>query len=86
MKFNWIIGEDSDEKLKKYCIDMEYRLRPRIMKFLIEKLDDIDCCSDFSCFYFDIDVVCNRVTVSSPTPQKYLQIIKADFEREIGFY
>lgn len=83
MKFNWIIGQETDEKLHRFCIELEYRLRPRITKFLISRLD-LESWADFTCFHFDIDLATKCVTLSDSTPRHYLQQIKSDFESEIG--
>ncbi len=62
---------------------MEYRLRPKIMKFLLSKLDG-DFPGDFSCFHFDVDVKNQWVWISKKTPQNYIEKIKADFDQEIN--
>jgi len=85
MQFNWIIGTEADEKLQRFCIELEYQLRPKITKFLISRIDS-ECCTDFSCFHFDIDLSASRVTVSERTPYHFFKKIKSDFDREIGLY
>ena len=83
MKFNWIVGNTADEQLQRFCIDLEYQLRPRIVKFLIEKFDH-DCCSDFSCFHFDVDLQRNLITLANSTPEQYRREIESDFNKCIG--
>ena len=83
MQFNWIIGTEADEKLQRFCIELEYQLRPKITKFLISRFD-FESVSDFSCFYFDVDVLSRSVRLSEQTPPFFLQLIQRDFDREIG--
>lgn len=84
MTFNWIIGTEADEKLQRFCIELEYQLRPRITKFLISRFD-FESCSDFSSFHFDVDLLARNIRVSDRTPSHFLQRIQTDFDREIGF-
>ncbi len=83
MKFNWILKEGKDEQLKRFCVDLEYRLRPKITRFLLARVDN-ECNGDFSCFYFDVNMISKRITLSEKTPAKYLQLIKSDLESEIN--
>ena len=83
MKFNWISATEADDKLKKFCIELEYQLRPRITRFLMSRLDP-ECCGDFSCFYFDVDLATQQITISEKTPWEYTQVIATDFDREIN--
>ncbi|MEW2923155.1 MULTISPECIES: hypothetical protein [Flavobacteriaceae] len=83
MKFNWVISGETDQAVKKACIDMEYRLRPKITKFLLKKLDG-DFSGDFSIFHFDVDVQNRWVWISNKTPQRFIEKIKSDFDREIN--
>ncbi|WP_036379563.1 hypothetical protein [Muricauda sp. MAR_2010_75] len=83
MKFNWVISGENDQAVKKACIDMEYRLRPKITKFLLKKLDG-DFSGDFSCFHFDVDMKNHWVWISNKTPQRFIEKIKADFDQEIN--
>lgn len=62
---------------------MEYRLRPKITRFLLSKLDS-DCCGDFSCFHFDVDIENQQVRISEKTPKDYIEKIRSDFDREIN--
>ncbi|WP_435623150.1 hypothetical protein [Flagellimonas sp.] len=82
MKFNWINRED-DTLTKKVCIDLEYRLRPRITKFLLSKYDS-DFLIDFSKFYFDVDLKNQWIWISEKTPLDYTERIKEDFDIEIN--
>ncbi len=82
MTFNWITGREIDEKLHRLCIELEYEFRPKIIKFLIANFD-MECCSDFSCFHFNVDLVSKKVTLSDDTPLLYLQQIKPDFNKKM---
>ncbi len=83
MKFNWILSNDMDESIKRYCIDLEYQLRPKITKFLMARLEK-ECGGDFSCFHFDVDLVSKNIRISPMTPSRFARLIKRDFEREIN--
>ena len=67
--------------MKRTCIDLEYSLRPRIMRFLLSRLD-VD--TDFSMFYFDVDVDKKWVSISDKTPQEYMLKISPDFDQTIN--
>ncbi|MBU2947345.1 hypothetical protein [Zobellia uliginosa] len=82
MTFNWIAGREIDERLHRLCIELEYEFRPKIIKFLIANFD-MECCSDFSCFHFDVDLTSKRVTLSDDTPLQYLKKIKPIFDRKM---
>ena len=64
-------------------IDLEYRLRPRITRFLMERLER-ELQGDFSSFHFDVDLERREVRISEKTPAKYVQRIARDFMKEIG--
>ena len=83
MNFNWITGAETDEHLQRFCVELEYQLRPKITKFLISRFE-FESFSDFSCFYFDVDLLSRRVRVSDKTPKYFFQLIQRDFDREIG--
>ncbi|MCL6272549.1 hypothetical protein M3P19_00935 [Muricauda sp. 2012CJ35-5] len=83
MKFNWVVAGTPDPEIKRACIDLEYRLRPKITKFLLSKLDS-ESCGDFSCFHFDVDFQKQWVWISTKTPEQYIELLKADFDREIN--
>ena len=83
MKFNWISVNEVDDKVKKFCIDLEYKLRPKITHFLMVRLEQ-ECGGDFSCFYFDVDIENLYVRIARPTPIKYKRIIAREFDREIN--
>ncbi|TAI49556.1 hypothetical protein [Flagellimonas allohymeniacidonis] len=83
MKFNWIISGANNAETKKACIDLEYRLRPKITRFLMDRLDTDDF-SNFSCFYFDVDIKNQWVWISEKTPKDYIESIKEEFDREIN--
>ena len=83
MKFNWISVNEVDQKVKKLCIDIEYKLRPKITSFLMSRLEQ-ECGGDFSCFHFDVDLEKQYVSIVRPTPLKYKRRIAIDFDREIN--
>ncbi len=83
MTFNWIIGKDSDAALQRRCVDLEYRLRPRITRFLMERLER-ELRGDFSLFHFDVDLVRSEIRISDKTPAKYVHRLSCDFMKEIG--
>ena len=83
MKFNWNTVNVVDDKFRRICIDLEYKLRPKITHFLVKHLED-DCGGDYSCFHFDVDVENLYISIARPTPIKYKRKILAAFEREIN--
>ncbi len=83
MKFNWILATQADDALKKFCIDLEYQLRPKITKFLMSRLE-AECHGDFSSFSFDVDIATQQITISDKTPSKYAHRIASDFDLEIN--
>ena len=82
MTINWILGDEVEETLHHYCVELEYKLRPKIVKFLISRLDP-DCSVDFSCFQFDIDIEGRSIGISNTTPHQYYSLIEADFPKPI---
>ncbi|RIV46904.1 hypothetical protein [Flagellimonas pelagia] len=83
MHFNWLTSGDENLATKRACIDMEYSLRPKITRFLLKKIDG-DFCSDFSCFYFDVDLKRKWVWISEKTPMEYIKKMLPDFDTEIN--
>jgi len=83
VKFNWILSNDMDVGIRRYCIELEYQLRPKITKFLMARLEQ-ECSGDFSCFHFDVDLVTSNIRISPRTPLRYSRLIEGDFEREIN--
>ena len=83
MTFNWIFTNPTDQDFRKRCIELEYELRPKITKFLVNQVD-AECDGDFSSFHFDVDLATNWVWISEKTPQHYLQKIKKAFDIEIN--
>ncbi|MEN1785565.1 MAG: hypothetical protein AAGF77_10535, partial [Bacteroidota bacterium] len=67
----------------KRCIDLEYTLRPKIIKFLMERFEQ-ECCGDFSCFYFDVEVNTGIIKMASKTPLHYRMIAQKDFDQRIN--
>ncbi|WP_146129885.1 hypothetical protein [Flagellimonas meridianipacifica] len=78
-----MITKQTDSSIKRACIDLEYRLRPRITKFLMSRLE-AECCGDFTCFHFDVDIKNQWIWISEKTPQDYIERIKEDFDIEIN--
>ncbi|NAS11057.1 hypothetical protein [Poritiphilus flavus] len=83
MKFNWISTAEADDTLKKRCIELEYQLRPKITRFLMARLEQ-ECCGDFSCFYFDVNLETRQISIANKTPVRYTRRIAFDFDREIN--
>lgn len=81
MKFNWIFSGDDNPAMQRTCIDLEYILRPRIMRFLLSRLD-ID--TDFSSFHFTVDVDKKRVSIADSTPKEYTAQILPGFDQAIN--
>ena len=79
MNFNWIISKTADQDQKKRRIELEYALRPRLTKYLLERFEN-ECCGDFSCFYFDVDVHTERVWVNNNTPHEFIEKLSTDFD------
>ena len=68
---------------QKELIEIEYQLRPRITRFILDKLG-IEGCEDFSCFHFDIDMVRREVRISEKTPPEFARILGVDFVSNIS--
>jgi len=83
VKFNWLFSGDDNPAMKRTCIDLEYKLRPKITKFLLSKLDS-DYSGDFSRFCFDVDVDRKWVSISDKTPKELISKIWADFDAAIN--
>jgi hypothetical protein len=43
-----------------------------------------DCCDDFSCFHFDVDMVRREIRISEKTPEEYSKQLRMGFRDEIG--
>lgn len=83
MTFNWITEGTPDPDLRKYCIELEYRLRPRITRFLMQHLEpELD--GDFSDFHFDVDLHRREIRISDRTPSAYVNQVVREFMEEIG--
>ncbi len=83
VKFNWLITKQTDSSVKRTCIDLEYRLRPKITQFLMSRLE-AECCGDFTCFHFDVDLDNHWIYISEKTPKDFIERIKRDFDIEIN--
>ena len=83
MHFNWVTNLPKDQRFNRLSIELEYELRPRITKYLMQKFEQ-ECCGDFSCFYFEVDVNTQWVRVSRDTPEEYRKVIEPDFDAEIN--
>lgn len=83
MHFHWIFNGEQEDLDHKELINLEYQLRPRITRYLMDRLG-FDFCDDFSCFHFDVDMVRREVRISERTPEEYATLLGVDFIREIG--
>ncbi|MFX0555240.1 hypothetical protein ACOCEA_00480 [Maribacter sp. CXY002] len=83
MTFNWIITPDTNEEQKERYLHLEYQLRHKITKYLLERLEN-ECEGDFSSFYFDVDMLTKKKSISEQTPLKYRKILLPDFDQEIS--
>lgn len=81
MHFHWIFNGDQIDH--KEQIDLEYQLRPRITRYIMDTLG-LDCCDDFSCFHFDVDMVRREIRISEKTPEQYSKQLRMRFREEIG--
>ena len=79
MHFNWIYTKPTDPNQKAHSIELEYMLRPKITKYLMERFED-ELNGDFSCFHFDVDVVSSCVSISTKTPSRFRYLALRDFE------
>ncbi len=46
---------------------------------------DNECEGDFSSFYFDVDMIEKKITISDKTPERFRQLLLPDFDQEIGY-
>ena len=83
MHFHWILKGEEDQAAQKDLIDLEYRLRPRITRFIMDRLG-FDCCDDFSCFHFDVDMVRREIRISDKTPAEYQELLCVGFREKIS--
>lgn len=83
MHFNWIFTNPTDPNQKARSIELEYELRPKLIRYLMERFEDA-CDGDFSCFHFDVDVLSNLVSVSPKTPPRFRLIALRDFDFHIN--
>jgi hypothetical protein len=81
--FNWILDHEASPDDQRTCIEMEFRLRPRITRFLMRHFER-QLRGDFSAFYFDVDLTTREIRISDKTPVKYIQRIASDFLEEIN--
>ncbi|MBT8222004.1 MAG: hypothetical protein KJN96_02420 [Eudoraea sp.] len=83
MRFNWISEREIDDSLRKFCIELEYSLRPRITRFLMERLE-YECRGDFSSFHFDVDLNLGQLRIGKNTPMRLTKKIASDFRKEFN--
>lgn len=83
MNFNWIIDNTNTKPLQKSHLDLEYSLRAKITRYLLMRLDN-ECEGDFSSFYFDVDMIEKKITISDKTSERFRQLLLPDFDQEIG--
>lgn len=81
MKFNWIFPQQTATNIqKKRCIDLEYQLRPRIVKFLLEQFDDDEHgVENFAAFHFDVHIETEEVFMTQDTPENYFNALADRF-------
>lgn len=83
MTFNWILDHEASPDEQRACIEMEYRLRPRLTRFLMRHFER-ELKGDFSSFYFDVDFITFEIRISDKTPVKYMQQIVSEFSTEMN--
>lgn len=83
MTFQWQSENHIDEDLYKFCVELEFKLRPKITRFLINRLEK-ETGGDFSTFYFDIDLDAGCIAISGKTPAVFRVKILKDFDRDIN--
>ena len=83
MTFQWQSENHIDEDLYKFCVELEFKLRPKITRFLINRLEK-ETGGEFSAFYFDIDLDAGSIAISGKTPALFRIRIEKDFDREIN--
>jgi hypothetical protein len=83
MQFHWNSKNHLDQELHKFCIELEFILRPVITRFLIARLER-ECDGDFSRFHFNIDLNARQITISDKTPAFFRSKISSEFDLEIN--
>ncbi len=83
MYFNWIQSPEASVDFHQARQEMEYAIRPKIVRILLATFED-ECCVDFSCFYFDVDLDLRVVRIAKDTPEAYRKKIKKAFKAEFG--
>ena len=83
MHFNWLTNLPKDQRFNRLSIELEYVLRPQLTRYLMRKFEQ-ECCGDFSCFYFEVDVNTQWVRIGRQTPEEYRKVIELDFDSEIN--
>lgn len=83
MTFNWILDQHAATLDRRICIDLEYRLRPKITRFLMEHFER-ELRGDFSDFCFDVDLIRNEIRFSEQTPIEYIRKVTVAFLEELG--
>lgn len=81
VKFNWIFSRKATVRQLERCVDLEYQLRPKIMRFLLEHFGNDECSEDnFSCFHFDVYVETELVYMNQNTPDEFLTVAENKFD------
>lgn len=83
MHFHWILDTEQQAGQARELIELEYRLRPRITRYIMDHLG-FECCDDFSCFHFEVDMPRREVRISEKTPEHYARLLRVNFREEIG--
>ncbi|MGB3145291.1 MAG: hypothetical protein WBB24_14405 [Maribacter sp.] len=84
MNFYWITNTEKTQELEKSYLDLEYKLRSKITRFVLERLDN-ECDGDLSSFHFNVDMVLKKITISEKTPEEFRLKLLPDFDDEISF-
>mgnify|MGYP003701005609 CR=1 FL=1 len=83
MQFRWNSANHMDEELYRFCVELEFQLRPIITRFLISHLEK-ETSGDFSKFHFDVDLNAGMISISDKTPSHLRSKIATAFDREIN--
>ncbi|TKD61810.1 hypothetical protein [Flavobacterium sp. ASW18X] len=79
MKINWIYNPTTREAQEKKRIELEYLIRPKLFRYLLEHFDQ-DCSGDFSSFSFNVHIESGKIEVAKETPLKYRENNFKNFE------
>lgn len=83
MNFYWITSTENSQELEKSYVDLEYKLRSRITRFVLDRLEN-ECDGDLSSLHFNVDMVLKKITISDKTPEEFRLKLLPDFDAEIS--